>query len=647
MPSWIDSIVPVSDGELVNQAITNRSINAIVNNLLYLKSLMDGGIGAGQAILARDQALASTTSVSTPVWYNDATLRYEPAQAVAVSDPETSALVPGDQANCVGIVVTKTSSTRGDVLLAGRYAVDIAVAVGGAVTAGRYYLSATAAGFLTKTRPPITVSVLYADGNGNVYVLPQIRDFFLGDHTHYAFDLAALPAGQTSPPLAGQAHVISSSDTDAEGWLPANHAIFGGLAPVGAAFGYNVSADETLLAVWPPVPLSAYSIDIHKYNAVALKRYSSRALLNFFIGPIGSQGPQGRFSYGSQGTPGAQSPWVIGAQGPDASVDSYELAISVPEAQVGDIAFAEPEDQLPPDLLWDAYVRVPGYVNVRLGNLVDSTLAVPATYWDVGVLRAAPGITPVNPTELVTIDANGIWWMSNCYGDAPWPTLLDTTIVGPVVGPGECPRDPWAMEIKLSFAKLSFGTAQVLVNSLAPGSGSPIKVLNSSGANATAGDLLLGFALKQDLDAKIVRLTNVDEQNGAGFHYWRFPQGTTASLRGQVDVPANYVGTSPTVRLRLLLYGSAFGTFGPLTATYRRLSRPSAAGVAVTPPTSDTTLALVNNYAVANGQYTEALSDPITVLAGDVIVFNLARSISDGYAGDMGLVRVQGILEGQ
>lgn len=638
MPTWIDSIVPVGDGELVNQSVTNRSVNAIVNNLLYLKSIVDGGAGAsvGPAIVSRGQRLSSSTAVGTPVWYNDATLQYEPAQAVAVQDPATSALVLGPQANCVGVVVAKSTTTLGDVLLAGQYAVDVVAAVGSPVTAGRYYLSAAAAGFLTKTRPPITVSVLYADGAGGVYVLPQIRDFFLGDHVHYNFDLVPEPAGATVPPAHAGLHTVTSPDTGVAGWLPAGHAIFNGLAPAGAKFGYNVSADAQLQAVWPPIPLTAYSVTVTKFNASALVSYADLVTLDFSIGPQGSAGPQGPGSIGSQG--------VQGAQGPPGSVDSWELAVPIAQAEIGDDAFAQPEQQLPKDLVWDAYVVTPGYVNVRLGTLTGAPVEIPPVLWEVGVVKPGAGATAVNPVGLVSIDANGIWWLSDCYGDAPWPTDLDTTVVGPAPTPADCPRDPNAMSINLAFSRLSFGTAQAQVTSLAPAADSPVTVRNAAGGDATAGALYLGLKLNRELDARVNQLSGVVEAN-AGFHYWSFPAGTAATLRGEVEVPALYVGANPSVQLRLLLYGTAFGTLGNLTLSCRRLPRPGGApGTPATPPAADTTVALTTAYPVQAGQYVEALSAAIAVAAGDVLVFNLGRGTGDGYAGDIGLVRAQGVL---
>jgi hypothetical protein len=104
-----------------------------------------------------------------PVYYNSGTAQYEAAQATSGKEV------------CVGIIVAKASSTVGNILLVGSGDVNItsSLQTGDTLSAGRYYLSETQAGKLTKTvpyhstgAPAIQVSVLVADGTGKVYVLP-------------------------------------------------------------------------------------------------------------------------------------------------------------------------------------------------------------------------------------------------------------------------------------------------------------------------------------------------------------------------------------------------------------------------------------------------------------------------------------------
>ena len=90
-------------------------------------------------------------------------------------------------------------------------------------------------------------------------VRPQLRDVLL-DHAHHRFELACLPAGSVTPPAFGGKQKINSPDPTKKGWLPASHAVFMGLAPANAVFGYNMAMDPDLAAFWPPVPVFAVAV---------------------------------------------------------------------------------------------------------------------------------------------------------------------------------------------------------------------------------------------------------------------------------------------------------------------------------------------------------------------------------------------------
>ena len=109
--------------------------------------------------------------------------------------------------------------------------------------------------------PPVSVPVLRADGNENVFVNPSFVDS-LSNHQHYKFDLVMLPAGDTSPPAVGNKHVITNPDSDLTGWLPADDAAFDGKAPAGAKFGYNIPVDYDLNNLWPPIPVQSADVEL-------------------------------------------------------------------------------------------------------------------------------------------------------------------------------------------------------------------------------------------------------------------------------------------------------------------------------------------------------------------------------------------------
>lgn len=83
--------------------------------------------------------------------------------------------------------------------------------------------------------------------------------------------------------------------------------------------------------------------------------------------------------------------------------------------------------------------------------------------WDTGMERKWYGQTLVE--DLVVIDRNGIWWMSDCYDEVPWPTDLDTSS-SLSESYGEC--DPGGKEyaMKLYYTRVNFATDNTIVRSL-------------------------------------------------------------------------------------------------------------------------------------------------------------------------------------
>jgi hypothetical protein len=77
---------------------------------------------------------------------------------------------------------------------------------------------------------------------------------------------------------------------------------------------------------------------------------------------------------------------------------------------------------------------------------------------------------PLGTGGLAVLDRNGIWWMSDCYGDVPWPLDFDSAVstsYSDSVG-SECPRHT-EMELTLYFTKVNFATDSAVVLSLHSG----------------------------------------------------------------------------------------------------------------------------------------------------------------------------------
>jgi len=620
MASWNPLYQLVVNGESVDAGVTNRPTDVIINNLQYLKDIIDS-LGTGAALLRRDADVESATAVGQPVYWNGPNNRYERALAGLTTNPMTGVLEPVASAHVVGIIFVKHSATKADILILGSAAVNLTAALNSVpLAASRYYLHASIPGVLTQTKPLLGVSVLIADGLGNVYVNPHLEDFFVGDHVHYSFNLTAYPAGTTAPPGFGGAHVIGAPSAALPGWLPAAHPSFGGLAPANAKFGYNLSQHPALTAVFPPVPTSAWSLVINKKD------------------PFNTLGPPGTVLSAVPVIPIPPIP-------PGTSVD---VIVPLPPVMPGDDIHVTPTAPLDPHLIWEAFSVVPGAFILRVMNVDVIPQVPPAIPWDTRVTTRLVGgqrTVPLDPVGLVQVDSNGIWWMSDCYGDAPWPTQLDTTAPFVPSPPGTCPRDEWPVELIFSFARLTFAANQNFVLSLQPRTNSPIVVEDVGAAPATVGHLYLDLKMPWEVDARILEpFTTVVETIIGGLHYWRFPVSVISSMKLQIEVPVNFLVPTPKVRLRLKVLGTTTGTLPNLLLSYRILPRPGGVGVPVSPPGVDTPLPLTTAYAITANQYTEALSDPIAVTAGATIIFTLARAAADGYAGDVGLVRGTGIM---
>lgn len=171
--------------------------------------------------------------------------------------------------------------------------------------------------------------------------------------------------------------------------------------------------------------------------------------------------------------------------------------------------------------------------------------------WDQGHDPAVGGTgVPLGPDGLCVLDRYGIWWLSDCYGDVPWPTATDTAAavsasVSDSVGP-ECPRT-LAMRLTLWFTRLNFATDVTAVTSLRSASPRLLVRCGDGGGAATMGDLVL------DLDLDLVVADGV-----AGYQALKTFDPVTATFgRGPVcegvyAVSSNVALTGPASRTDLV-----------------------------------------------------------------------------------------------
>lgn len=122
-------------------------------------------------------------------------------------------------------------------------------------------------------------------------------------------------------------------------------------------------------------------------------------------------------------------------------------------------------------------------------------------------LSADVGFTgvPLGTGGLAVLNRDGIWWMSNCYGDVPWPLSFDSTVSSSYsdsVG-AECPRHN-EMELVLYFTKVNFATDSAVVLSLHSGDARlKVRCYGDPSREANTGhlevDLDLNLVVKDDV----------------------------------------------------------------------------------------------------------------------------------------------------
>jgi hypothetical protein len=589
-----------------NATAAGRALEARTN---YLKEILDN-IESQRLLIHDHQAVDPDVVETQAVYWNRTEQRYEAALAGAeVLDGVLSATAASDP---IGVVLHKYSSTDALIGIHGvtkLTTAQLANLIDGEAIPGRYYLSGTTAGKLTRQRPPVTVAVIYLLGPANdcetdswIIIDPHPRDF-LESHVHHHFELTARPAGTHVPPSIGEDHVITDGDSDLRGWLPADHDVFGGTAPVGAHFGYNISAHEALSRVWPPIPAEAAVLEIYH----------------------------------------------------------------------------------------------------------DSDASVPL----------AGRVLP----DYVTIDANGIWWMTDCYDQVPWPTTLDTTVSSSSSSEssssGTCLTA--SMRIMLSFARMTFATDKTVVTSLEPDTDEPIEFVDCNNEVAKVGALkarlnvnamladdekygaqvlktiensnlkfgrgyvvegLTAGSARVTLSGSRTRLSDLDDEDSATLHqgiveidvdvdpsereispetvklndtldreyrgalYIGFPEDRDSSILARFTVP--YGTESTTLTIRGLLFGLDDGPFSEMTMSYTKIVKPTESTptpISETSTTIDFDVVTPSTGVDAN----EAIlvdSEEITVAAGDTIFVTLSRAedASPTFDAEIGLIRLTAIL---
>ena len=687
--AWQNRIRHIQQLEPVTAGVSGRPNRELEGNLQWLRDLVEFAL-LGQGLKALDQTLAPDALVGQPVFWNKLSQRFERALAGVAPAVDGGVLQATDASVVMGVVLKKTNATLGDIATIGYFddCLDLTNSVGANPEVGTYYLSTAEAGKLTNQRPAISVQVLHVFDNNKVIILPANRDF-LEDHIHFSFDLTPRPAGVVSPPVEGDVHVITTALPSAKGWLPADHATFDGKAPTGAKFGYNIAQHPELNKVWPPIPLEAAVLEMYRDDvwSPVVKTVQRDYTIDF--------------------------PAI-------ADHDFAESTVAFSDAQLGDVVQVDPAAGPSTDGVVQGWVSSNGNVTIRYTNPTDGAIDPASDTYHVRLLResniaqlAFTGLQRVQD-EYVQFDKNGIWWMTDCYNEVPWPTSFDNagSSSGSLASSGSCPLDK-EIQLKLSYGRMTFATNKTTVTSLESLSEPILQVLNCDLDPASTGDLKLKLALEfmlkdsglaghkaiknfdpetlelqlgpmieglfagtnvtlnssaqldvegtplhqgrvtidadvdptgKELPLRMIRVDDARMRFDGNVFYLAFLEDQESNLRMQIDIPPAGLPTDPHVKLRAVLLGVADGTPPAITLSKINIPRP-AAHPALPSGDSAVTFDATAIGVITGGDYFEVESDAIPVTGGDTLFATLLRAGSDGYAGELGLIRIGAVLQ--
>jgi len=566
----------------------------------------------GSTIVASSQPCDETVTAFSAVYWDASTPTFRPAIA-AIAPLSSGEVLAAPSALSVGVVTKKYGPNTCDIALYGSIkltAVELAILINNETpTAGLLYLSPLIDGKLTSARPTaaIAVGVLIGPANGCTTDYRLLlgagccSDSLLRGSLR-EYQLAAVPAGGHVPPALHGTHTILSPDSNLPGWLPAGHAVFAGLAPVGAVFGYNISQDVALQSAWPPsgkkVRLEFYSeSDI---GIVGLKQIPESYYIvdNTTIWWTTACYTQVPWNYLLNTTVVPPAPGTCDITTPSQLVLSFERSVL------------------------DSSSRVVTKLSDSSDGLITfvNSAGIAATRGDLKAkLNAATAITS-----------------SAAFGS----TVVKT------VGPGfQFTRGIVVEGLRSTTGNLTItGSTSRLLD--------PAQAESVSNYRIQQGVLNLAVANSEfgvDLSPALVRLGDSLQRNFNGISYIGFASGITSSVTCRFDIPNGELGTKQLIPY-VVMFGRAAGPFSAMTATYTIIKAPPLpSGPQVIPG-----LTLPLTFDVVTPSTGLATNSAISVTAGSIqlysgdtvyITFTREQAAIPAFANDIGFIRIGAALK--
>ena len=616
----------VQPGSGITASNTSQSTRELEARTNLLRDQLDG-VSAGMLLQWESRAVSTDVIEGNAVFWNITNSRFEPSLAGAENDTATGTYVPTASSDVLGVCLHKEDSTTGTIIFAGfaeMTPAQVTNLFGASATPGRYYLSASVAGRLTKQRPAVTIAVAYllgpstaCDVNSWVYILPQHRNF-LEDHVHYQLELAAVPSGDHTPPTIGESHVITNADTAIRGWLPADDASFSGMAPAGAAFGYNIAADTALSTVWPPLPTASALLEILRPATVDAEEISGFVRVPDNFVRVDLHGIWWMTDCYNQ------VPW-------DTAYDNVTVESS--SSATADCPVA------PPVRLILSFVKMTA--------LTDKTVVT--------------SLQPVSGEPIEFLDVNGVVATTgDLYAKLNLALLIEEAetlggqVLKGVTESGSQFTQGWVAEGIIS------GSESLTITSTHSRLQDPDSAADdTTNREVHQGIITIDFAADggdKELQPQLVKLSDTLEREHKGVLYLGFPTGRTSSAKFSIVVPDSGLPTGDLqMHIKTLVFGRTNGPLPTITMTQYRLEKP-AENVPFSIVASDTNVTYDVNGPSSDtdglgtdlvvDDVIEVLSDTFEIATGDTVFITISRAsdATPAFAADFGLIRVIGVV---
>ena len=150
---------------------------------------------------------------------------------------------------------------------------------------------------------------------------------------------------------------------------------------------------------------------------------------------------------------------------------------------------------------------------------------------------------------------------------------------------------------------------------------------------------------EREIAPQIIRLSDVVERLYADVPYLGFPAGQDSSVRMRLNVHSSGLGNNLQMKIRAQLFGRVNGTLPALQLTYRRLLRPTSGAIPLATTEATPSPTFASNVALGGtDRVVEVNSSAFTVAEGDTVLVTIRRPGSDAYSGEVGLLRLSGII---